>query len=106
MALPSPNKNIESVKRIARNLESILIAKYITKLIVNSVHTYITNINKYLKNSKSDIIADFICITNNRIVITTNKLVDQNVNSDLIKSPYLLKSKSYIKIIKLLYKIE
>ena len=93
-------------RELSRKKVIILMTKYIAKLIVNSVHTYITNINKYLKNSKSDIIADFICITNNRIIITTNKLVNQNVNSDSIKSPHLLKSKSYMKIIGLLYKIE
>ena len=63
-------------RELSRKKVIILMAKYIVKLIVNSVHTYITNINKYLKNSKSDIIADFICITNNGIVITTNKLVN------------------------------
>jgi len=31
-----------------------------TELIINSAHIYISNVNKYLKNSKSDIFADFI----------------------------------------------
>ena len=95
-------------------------AKYIAKLIVNSAHTHITNVNKCLKNFKSDIVANFICITNNGIVITTNKLANnlnlstiekylksiQNVNLDSIKSPCLPKSKLYMKIIGLPYKIE
>ena len=51
----------------------ILMAKYIAELIVNSAHIHIANINKCLKNSKSDIVADFIRSTNNGIVITTNK---------------------------------
>ena len=38
----------------------ILMAKHIAKLIVNSAHIHITNINKCLRNSKSDIVADFI----------------------------------------------
>ena len=63
-------------RKLLRKKVIILIAKYIVKLIVNSVYTYITNINKYLKNSKLDIIVDFICIINNGIVITTNKLVN------------------------------
>jgi len=38
----------------------IPMAKYIAELIVNSAHNHITNINKCLRNSKSDIVADFI----------------------------------------------
>ena len=38
----------------------ILMAKHIAELIVNSAHIHIANVNKYLKNSKSDIITDFI----------------------------------------------
>ena len=98
----------------------IPIAKYITELIVNSAHTHISNVNKCLKISKSDIVADFICITNNGIVITTNKPANdlnlstienylkniKNVNSDSIESPCLPRSKLYMKIIGLPYKIE
>ena len=98
----------------------IPMAKHITELIINSAHTHITNVNKCLKNSKSDIVANFICITNNGIVITTNKPANnvnlstiekylksiQNVDSDSIKSPHLPKSKSYMKIIGLPYKIK
>ena len=98
----------------------IPIVKHIAELIVNSAHTHITNVNKCLKNSKSDIVANFICITNNGIVITTNKPANnvnlstiekylksiQNVDSDSIKSPHLPKSKSYMKIIGLPYKIK
>ena len=87
---------------------------------INSAHTHIINVNKCLKNSKSDIVADFIYITNNGIIITTNKPANnlnlstiekylksiQNVDSDSIESPCLPKSKSYMKIIELPYKIE
>ena len=38
----------------------ILMAKHIAELIVNSAHIHIANVNKCLKNSKSDIITDFI----------------------------------------------
>ena len=93
--------------------------KHTAELIVNSAHIYIANVNKCLKNSKSDIVTDFIQSTNNGIVITTNKLANdlnlstiekylksiQNVDSDLIESPCLPKSKSYMKIIGLSYKI-
>ena len=98
----------------------IPMAKHIAELIVNSAHTHITNVNKCLKNSKLDIVANFICITYNRIIITTNKPANdlnlstiekylksiQNVDSDSIESLHLSKSKLYMKIIGLPYKIK
>ena len=90
------------------------------ELIVNSAHIHVSNINKCLKNSKSDTFADFIQFNTNRIIIATNKPTSnlnlssikkylknvQNVNSDSIKSPCLPKSKSYMKIIRLPYSSE
>ena len=97
----------------------IPMAKHIAELIVNSAHIHIANINKCLRNSKSDIVADFIQSTNNGIIITTSKPANdlnlatienylkniQNIDSNLIESPDLPKSKSYMKIIGLPYKI-
>ena len=97
----------------------IPMAKHIAELIVNSAHSHITNINKCLRNSKSDIVADFIQSTNNGIIITTSKPANdlnlttienylknmQNIDSNSIESPHLPKSKSYMKIIGLPYKI-
>jgi len=97
----------------------ILMAKHIAELIINSAHIHIANINKCLRNSKSDIVADFIRSTSNRIIITTSKPANdlnlamienylknmQNIDSSSIESPHLPKSKSYIKIIGLPYKI-
>ena len=98
----------------------IPITKPNTELIVNLAHIHISNINKCLKNSKSDIIADFIQTTNNGIVITTNKPANdinlstikkylknvKNVNPDSIEISCLPKSKLYMKIIGLPHKIE
>jgi len=95
----------------------IPIAKTNAELIVNSAHTYISNINKCLKNSKSNIFTDFIQFNINGIIITTNKPANdlnlstikkylksvQNINPDSIESPCLPKSKSYMKIIGLPY---
>jgi len=86
----------------------IPMAKHTAELIVNSAHIHIANINKCLKNSKSDIVTDFIRSTNNRIIITTNKLANdlnlstiekylksiQNIDSDLIKSPHVMNQSS------------
>ena len=88
-----------------------------TELIVNSAYIHISNINKCLKNSKSNIFTDFICFNVNGIIITTNKPASnlnlltiekylksvQNVNPDSIESSRLPKSNSYMKIIGLPY---
>ena len=98
----------------------IPITKTNAELIVNSAHIHISNINKCLKNSKSNIFADFIRFNVNGIIITTNKPTSdlnlstikkylknvQNVNPDSIESPHLPKSKSYMKIIGLPYSSE
>jgi len=87
------------------------------ELIINSAHIHISNVNKCLRNSKSDIFADFIRYNVNGIIITMNKPTSnldlstiekylkniQNINPDSIKSPRLSKSKSYMKIIGLPY---
>ena len=108
-----------TTRGLSRKEVIILMAKHIAELIINSAHIHIANINKCLRNSKSDIVTDFIRSTNNGIVITTNKPANnlnlstiekylksiQNVNSNSIESPHLPKSKSYMKIIGLPYKI-
>ena len=95
----------------------IPMAKSNAELIINSAHIHISNINKCLKNSKSNIVADFIHYNASGIIITTNTPANdldlstiknylknvQNVNPDFIESPRLPKSKSYMKIIRLPY---
>ena len=95
----------------------IPMAKSNAELIVNSAHIHISNVNKCLKNSKSNIIADFIRYNASGIIITTNTPANdldlstiknylknvQNVNPDSIESPRLPKSKSYMKIVGLPY---
>jgi len=41
---------------------------------MNNLSSYVTNINRALKNIKSDIMADFIHIKNKGVIITTNKV--------------------------------
>ena len=50
--------NIENAKNFMKDLSS-----------------HITNINRALKNIKSNVMANFICIKNRGVVITTNKIV-------------------------------
>ena len=78
----------------------ILMAKLNTELIINSANQQITNINKSLKEIKSDVSTNFIHIINNRVIITTDKTVNasnlkiikkyiknaNNINSEAIES--------------------
>ena len=95
----------------------IPMTKLNAELIMKSAHKHIVNINECLKNSNSDIIADFICLSNNGIIITMNHLANvtelsriknflkkiDNINPVSIKVPCLPKSKSYLKIVGLSY---
>ena len=78
---------------------------------------YIININYALKNIKSKIMADFIYIENKDIIISTNNValssdiqeIEKYIKSllanksDQIFSPRLPQSKSYLKIVGILY---
>ena len=98
----------------------ILMTKLNAELIMKSAYKQITNINEHLKNFNSDIITDFICLSNNGIIITTNRPANatelsrienflkkiDNINPISIEAPCLPKSKSYMKIVGLPYNSE
>ena len=63
------------------------------------LNKYIANINKSLKNIKSDIIADFIWANDRGLVITTNKVVvilDLNTIKSYIKNVGIIDSNKVI----------
>ena len=63
------------------------------------LNKYIANINKSLKNIKSDIIADFIWANDRGLVITTNKVVvilDLNTIKSYIKNIGIIDSNKVI----------
>ena len=88
-----------------------------TNKFVKESCVHITNINRTLKNIKSDVIADFICVENKSMIISTNKvasLLDLQSIKKYIKNTHyieveqmeflrLSQSKSYLKIISILY---
>jgi len=43
---------------------------------VKKSNIYVANINRALKNIKSDVMADFIWVENNSIIISTNKVAN------------------------------
>ena len=87
------------------------------KRVMTKANTYISNINRFLKGVKSDISVDFICSSNKRLLIITNKVAvtsDLNIikkhiknfndiNSSNIMSLRLLQSKYYLKILSISY---
>ena len=84
---------------------------------MNKSSAHVLNMNRALKNIKYDVIVDFIHTDTIGIVVVTNKVIasvnlqsieqyikDANcINSNEVESPRLLQSKSYLKIIGLLY---
>jgi len=88
-----------------------------TNNFMNNSSTYVTNINRVLKNIKLEVMADLICMEKSRLVITTNKVASNldlqtikkyvknsySVDMDNMESPRLPQSKSFLKIIGILY---
>ena len=78
---------------------------------------HVTNINRLLRNAKSDIVVDFIWSNSIGLSIITNKValqsdlqvIDQyvkkseDINKLQVEEPYLPQSKSYLKIIGISY---
>ena len=114
-----PKLNI-TTRGLFRKKVIISMTKLNTELIMKLAHKQITNINEHLKNSNSDIITDFIRLSNNGVIITTNRPANatkllrienflkkiDNIDLISIETPHLLKSKSYMKIVRLSYNSE
>jgi len=47
-----------------------------TNNFIKESNIHVANINRLLKNIKSDVMADFICIKNKDVVISTNKVAN------------------------------
>jgi len=87
---------------------------------MESSSSHITNLNKALKNIKSEVIADFVYNDIASITIITNKIISllnlqtiekyvknvNQINFDSVKTPQLPQSKLYLKIISLSYLLE
>ena len=88
-----------------------------TNNFMNDSSTHVTNINRVLKNIKSEVMADFIHMEKSGLVITTNKIASNldlqtikkyvknlySVDAYNVKSLRLPQSKSFLKIISILY---
>jgi len=88
----------------------------VTKIIAKS-SKHMANINHLLKNIKSNIVADFIWANSKDIIIITNSITTQSdlsliekyiedidiIQTNTILTLYLSQSKSYLKILGILY---
>jgi len=109
-----------TTKRPLRKQIIVPMNKINAEFIINSAHLHITNINKCLKDIKSDIITDSMCRVNDGIIITINQVTAKldmkvikkylkninKINLDSIESLCLPSSKSYMKITRLPYILE
>jgi len=80
---------------------------------MKSSFLHVANINRLLRNTKSDILVNYICSNNTGIMVITSKVGQQSdmsiinqyvknsndINSLQVEEPCLSKSKSYLKII-------
>ena len=87
---------------------------------IKDLSAHVSNINRALKNIKSEIVADFIHLDSRGIIITTNKMLSildfqtieryiRNVNNielNQVEALRLPQSKLYLKIIGIPYFIE
>ena len=79
--------------------------------------THVTNLNSALKNIKLEVTVDFVCSDISGIIVVTNRVANSSdlqtiehyvkdanyINSNEVDLPRLSQSKSYLKIIGLLY---
>ena len=88
----------------------------IDKFMKNSL-IHVANLNRNLRNTKFKVTVDFICsdllsitVVTNRVLLNSNLLTIEkyiknleNTDSTQVKTPWLPQSKSYLKIIGILY---
>jgi len=66
-----------TTKGLSRKQVIILMSKVNVDNILALANEYVTNINRALKNVKSNVIVDFICLDNLGIIIISNLVVSQ-----------------------------
>ena len=74
-----------TTKSLFRKQIIISISTNNAKTIISQANKYISNINRLLKDVKSNVSADFIYSDNKEVIITTNKVVaasDLNIHKE------------------------
>jgi len=84
---------------------------------IKNFSIHVANLNRNLRNTKSKVLVDFICsdplgitVVTNKVLLNSNLLTFEkyvknleNTDSTQVKTPQLPQSKSYLKIIGILY---
>ena len=106
-----------TTKSLSRKQVIILMGNdNIVKFMKNSL-IHITNLNRNLRNTKSEVLVDFICSDPLGITVVTNKVSlfldlliienyvknSENIDSSQVDTPHLPQSKFYLKIISISY---
>ena len=116
---PKPKVNMMT-KGLSRKQVIILMSNENKARFMKSSNKHIANLNRVLKNIKSDVMANFVCMDQAGITIITNKVAasldsqtikryvknTNQIDLDNIKTSQLPQSKSYLKIIGILYLLE
>ena len=106
-----------TMKSLSRKQVIILIGNDNNIKFMKNSLIYVTNINRILRNMKSEVLVDFICSDLLRVTIVTNKVLlssdlliiesyvknSENIDSSQVDFLCLSQSKSYLKIIGISY---
>ena len=113
---PKPKINM-TTKGLSHKQVIVLMKSKDVNILIKNSSMHIININWILKNIKSNVIVDYICIDGKDIVITTNNIASPSdlqaiekyvknmscVDTNQVQSPRLPQSKLYLKIVGILY---
>ena len=113
---PKPKINM-TTKGLSHKQVIVLMKSKDANILIKNSSMHIININWILKNIKSSVIVDYICIGGKDIVITTNNIASPSdlqaiekyvknmscVDTNQVQSPRLPQSKLYLKIVSIPY---
>ena len=115
---PKPKPHIQmTTKSPSRKQVIVLMSSENNNNFMKNSTTHVANINRYLRNAKSEVLVDYICSDPLGISIITNKvflqydlqIIDQyiknseDINTLQVDKSCLFQSKSYLKIISIPY---
>ena len=106
-----------TTKGLSRKYVIIPISNDNNAKLMRNLSTHIANINRALRNVKSEVLVDFICLDPLGITVVTNKVSlqsdfqiikhyiknSEDINALQVDVPCLFQSKSYLKIISILF---
>ena len=93
-----PRINI-TTKGLSRKQVIVPISSYNADRVIAKSNAHIVNINRLLKDIKSDVLADFMCSDNKDIIIMTNKIAtasDLNIMEKYVKEVNNVNTKKFM----------